>query len=191
MTQKQRESPGWVVPQGERTGIMAKNRIKLTICGCECALCSDDSENYIRSIGDEVQKSVDGILSQNERISITMAAVISALDFCDAAHKASASAENLRAQIKNYLEDSSHARMDAEESRRELERVKRENQTLRARLAAAGEPAAAASDEPSAAAPAEAETKQRQTGDFSRVEPAAAPDQESFISFFEKKNDDR
>lgn len=170
---------------------MAKNRIKLTICGCECALCSDDSENYIRSIGDEVQKSVDGILSQNERISITMAAVISALDFCDAAHKASASAENLRAQIKNYLEDSSHARMDAEESRRELERVKRENQTLRARLAAAGEPAAAASDEPSAAAPAEAETKQRQTGDFSRVEPAAAPDQESFISFFEKKNDDR
>ena len=169
---------------------MAKNRIKLTICGCECALCSDDSENYIRSIGDEVQKSVDGIMSQNERISVTMAAVISALDFCDAAHKASASAENLRAQIKNYLEDSSHARMDAEESRRELERVKRENQTLRARLAAAGEAAAGGTaDEPSASAPADGE--QRQTGDFSRAEPAAEADQENFISFFEKKNDDR
>ena len=167
---------------------MAKNKIKLTICGCECALCSDDSENYIRSIGDEVQKAVDGTMEQNDRISVTMAAVIAALNFCDTAHKASASADNLRAQIKNYLEDSSHARMDAEESRRELERVKRENQTLRARLAAAGEPAETAADEAPASAPA-VSAAQRQTGDFSRVESDAEADQESFISFFEKKND--
>lgn len=166
---------------------MAKNRIKLTICGCECALCSDDSESYIRSIGDEVQKSLDDIMSQNERISVTMASIIAALNFCDTAHKASSSSDNLRSQIKNYLEDSSHARMDAEESRRELERVKRENQTLRARLAAVGEPAGTAAEEQPAPAPAG--TAQRQTGDFSRVDSDAEADQESFISFFEKKND--
>ena len=166
---------------------MAKNRIKLTICGCECALCSDDSESYIRSIGDEVQKALDDIMSQNERISVTMASIIAALNFCDTAHKASSSSDNLRSQIKNYLEDSSHARMDAEESRRELERVKRENQTLRARLAAVGEPAGTAVEEQPAPAPAS--TAQRQTGDFSRVDSDAEADQESFISFFEKKND--
>lgn len=166
---------------------MAKNRIKLTICGCECALCSDDSESYIRSIGDEVQKALDDIMSQNERISVTMASIIAALNFCDTAHKASSSSDNLRSQIKNYLEDSSHARMDAEESRRELERVKRENQTLRARLAAVGEPAGATAEEQPAPAPAS--TAQRQTGDFSRVDSDTEADQESFISFFEKKND--
>lgn len=165
---------------------MSKNKIKLVICGCECALCSDDSENYIRSIGDEVQKCIDDMMEHNERVSVTMAAIISALNYCDASRKASASADNLRTQIKNYLEDSSHARMDAEESRRELERVKRENQTLRARLAASGETAeAAADDQPS---PAPAGGAPRQTGEFSRVDSGAQADQESFISFFEKKN---
>ena len=167
---------------------MAKNKIKLVICGCECALCSDDSENYIRSIGDEVQKAIDGMVEQNERISITMAAIIAALNYCDSARKASASADNLRTQIKNYLEDSSHARMDAEESRRELERVKRENQTLRARLAAAGETAEPTADDQPAPAPAGGAP--RQTGEFSRVDSDAEADQESFISFFEKKNDE-
>ena len=167
---------------------MAKNKIKLVICGCECALCSDDSENSIRSIGDEVQKAIDGMVEQNERISVTMAAIIAALNYCDSARKASASADNLRTQIKNYLEDSSHARMDAEESRRELERVKRENQTLRARLAAAGETAEPTADDQPAPAPAGGAP--RQTGEFSRVDSDAEADQESFISFFEKKNDE-
>lgn len=166
---------------------MAKNKIKLVICGCECALCSDDSENYIRSIGDEVQKTIDGMMQHNERISVTMAAIIAALNYCDSSHKASASADNLRAQIKNYLEDSSHARMDAEESHRELERIKKENQTLRARLAAAGD---AVEPAESPAVTASAGSSPHQTGDFSRVESGADADQESFISFFEKKNDE-
>ena len=166
---------------------MAKNKIKLVICGCECALCSDDSENYIRSIGDEVQKAIDGMMQHNERISATMAAIITALNYCDSSHKASASADNLRAQIKNYLEDSSHARMDAEESHRELERIKKENQTLRARLAAAGE-AVEPAESPAVSVPAD--STPHQTGDFSRVESGADADQESFISFFEKKNEE-
>lgn len=169
---------------------MAKNRIKLNICGCECALCSDDSENYIRSIGDEVQKAIDNIMANNERISVTMAAIYTALSYCDESHKAASSADNLRSQIKNYLEDSSHARMDAEESHRELERVKRENQTLRARLAAAGELSDASAEEqvPPAAPGAPA---QRQTGDFSRVKSEEQADQENFMSFFEKKSNDQ
>lgn len=169
---------------------MPKNRIKLDICGCECALCSDDSENYMRSIGDEVQKAVDGIMAKNERISITMAAIITALSYCDESHKSASSAENLRSQIKNYLEDSSHARMDAEESRRELERMKHENQTLRARLAAAGEPSENNPDEQVTPTVPGAPT-QRQTGDFSRVNSEAQADQESFMSFFEKKTNDQ
>ena len=113
---------------------MAKNRIKMSICGCDFAVCSEEDEAYIRSIGDEVQKSLNDMMEKNERLSLTMAAVIAAMNYCDASHKASSTAENLRTQIKNYLEDSSHARMDAEESHRELERIRRENQNLRAHL---------------------------------------------------------
>ena len=56
---------------------------------------------------------------------MTMAAVLAALDYCDEAVKATESADNLRSQIKDYLEDSSQARMEADEARRENEKLKR------------------------------------------------------------------
>lgn len=169
---------------------MGKNRIKLNICGCECAISSEDSENYIRSVGDEVQKAINGIMDRNERISVTMAAILSALSYCDDAHRASSSAENLRSQIKDYLEDSSKARLEAEESRREIERLKREIQTLRSRLSG---------DAPDAAQPGEKRiplapgvlADRPQTGNFTRfVQQDGPSDPEGFMSFFEKKNDE-
>ena len=165
---------------------MVKNRIKLNICGCECVVGSDDSENYIRSIGDEVQKAIDGIMEKNGKVSVTMAAIISALSYCDEWHKASGSADNLRSQIKDYLEDSSRARTESEESRREIERLKREVQTLRSRL---GESAEDGEKRPPVAPGAA--VQRPQTGSYSRVKPNADPSlQEGFMSFFEKKTDD-
>lgn len=167
--------------------LMAKNRIRLNICGCECVVGSDDSENYIRSIGDEVQKAIDGILEKNGRISVTMAAIIAALSYCDDWHKASGSADNLRSQIKDYLEDSSRARTEAEESRREIERLKREVQTLRSRLGAEG---AEDGEKRPPVAPGAA-VQRPQTGSYSRVKQNDDSSlQEGFMSFFEKKTDE-
>ncbi len=177
---------------------MAKNRIRLSICGCELALCSEENESDIRSIGDEVQKTIDEMMEKNERLSVTMAAIIAALDYCDAAHRATAAADNLRSQIKDYLEDSSHARMDAEESHRELERVRRENQTLRARLAAVGGENAPAKQEavpvpagvpaPAAEKPVPSNENPKETAKAEEKEKA---EQDSFMSFFEKKADEQ
>ncbi|NLJ32108.1 MAG: cell division protein ZapA, partial [Clostridiales bacterium] len=57
---------------------MSRNKIKLNICGCEIVIGSDDSENYIHSIGDEVEKAMEEIMDKNERISVTMASVLAA-----------------------------------------------------------------------------------------------------------------
>lgn len=168
----------------------------MSICGCDFALCSDEDEAYIRSIGDEVQKSLSDMMEKNERLSLTMAAVIASMNYCDASRKAAASADNLRTQIKNYLEDSSHARMDAEESHRELERIRRENQNLRAHLAAAGEKVAAgensgAEDSKKQPETAASDTQaSKPTGDLSKAKTEEQADQENFMSFFEKKTDE-
>jgi len=171
---------------------LSKNRIKLNICGCECVISSEDSEGYMRSVGEKVQKTIEAIMGRNERVSITMAAITAALSFCDDASKATDTAENLRTQIKDYLEDSSHARLETEESRREIERLKREIQTLRARLSAAGE-TAPEGETPEKAPPIApgADVPRPQTGSFSRVTPQAeGPDPDGFMSFFEKKSDE-
>lgn len=176
---------------------MSKNRIKLNIHGCECVISSDDSENYIRSIGDEVEKTMEDILTKNERVSITMAAIITALSYCDDSHKASGGADNLRSQIKDYLEDSSRARTEAEEAKRELERLRREIQTLRTRLSESeAQEEAEPAEEPEQPAPKPAipgaPVQRTQTGSYSRVvpQPADAFEKEGFMSFFEKKNEE-
>ena len=49
--------------------------------------------------------------------------------------KSTASSDNLRAQIKDYLEDSARARMEVDVARREIERLNREISSLRERIA--------------------------------------------------------
>ena len=166
---------------------MNKNKVHLTICGIECVVGSDDPESYVLSVGDEVQKAMNGVMSKNDRISTTMAAVIAALSFCDDARKAKDSADNLRSQIKDYLEDSSKSRMEADESRREIERLRREIQTLRSRLSGEGEETAPAA----AAHPSEAPVQQAaKTGSYSRpaVKSSELQEQEGFMKIMGRKS---
>lgn len=113
---------------------MAKNRIKISMLGGDYIISSEEEESYVRQIAAETEKRITTLLRDNPRLSTTMAAVLAALDYCDEARKATESADNLRSQIKDYLEDSSKARMEAEEARREIEKLKREISTLRGRL---------------------------------------------------------
>ncbi len=169
---------------------MSKNKIKLNICGVSCALVSEDSEEYMLSVGQEVESAIEAVTRQNERASLTLAAMIAALNFCDSSHKALASADNLRSQIKDYLEDSSRSRLEADEARREIEKMKKEIQTLRARLAekekSEKEPPSESSSAPGA--PVQRPAPQSvQKGSFSNpLKPTVTPEQEGFMSFFEK-----
>lgn len=114
---------------------MGKSRVRLNIYGTDYVISSDEEEEYIRRIGSEVEKRITLNMQDNARISVLMSAVLTALDYCDEAKKANLSADNLRSQIKDYLEESSKSRMEADEARREIDRMKREIQTLRMRLA--------------------------------------------------------
>ena len=60
---------------------------------------------------------------------------IRVVDKADTCKKSTASSDNLRAQIKDYLEDSARARMEVDVARREIERLNREISSLRERIA--------------------------------------------------------
>ena len=144
---------------------MNKNKVHLSICGIECSVSSEDPEPYVLSVADEVQKMIQGMTEKNQHISVSTAAVIAAMSFCDECRKAKDSADNLRSQIRDYLEDSSKARMEADESRREIERLRRELQSLRSRLSGEGEESAPA--HASAEAPVQ-QGRPSHSGSFSR-----------------------
>lgn len=85
----------------------SKSRVKLKICGNEFIVTSEDSEEYIRKSGEEVEKRIQGIMEQNETFSVSMAAIFAAMEFCDEATKAKISADNLRAQVQEYMNEAS------------------------------------------------------------------------------------
>jgi len=88
-----------------------------------------------QNLADEISENMRAIINSNPSLSMTQAAVLVALDNADASKKATASADNLRAQIKDYLEDSARARMEVDVARREVERLNREISELREKLA--------------------------------------------------------
>lgn len=112
-----------------------KSKVRLNVCGMDYYITSEDEESYIRAIGDEVDRKMSDMMAGNTNVSTTMAAVISALSYADDAKKAQETADGLRAQIKDYVEETSRARLEADEAKREIERLRRELQGLRLRLA--------------------------------------------------------
>jgi len=113
---------------------LAKNKVKLTICGNDYYITTDDEIKYAQELGNEIDGRLSRLMRDNPRLSMTQGAVLTALEYADSAKRATQSAEHLRSQIQEYLEDAARARTDAEIAKRELERVNKELSSVRARL---------------------------------------------------------
>jgi len=114
---------------------MEKNRVNLRICGLSYTIITEDDPDYVEELGEFIDKEMKTVNNESPTLSTTQCAVLVALDQADACRKATASADNLRAQIKDYLEDSARARMEVDVARREIERLNKEISNLRNRLA--------------------------------------------------------
>ena len=113
---------------------MAMNRVRLTICQNEYVIASSEDEGYVRSLGAKLDEALRGMIDKDSRMTVTTAAILQALDYMDACNKAQESADNMRAQIKDYLEDAAKARIECESAKREVERLQREIVALKTRL---------------------------------------------------------
>jgi len=99
------------------------NKVKINIAGTEYIVLSEDKESYVKDLADEVSKKMESMLASSNRYSMTMSAVLTALDFCDEYKKSITASDNLRAQIKDYLEESAKTRIEIDNARREIERL--------------------------------------------------------------------
>lgn len=113
---------------------MEKNKVQLKICGATYSIVTEDDPEYVEALGEMINEEMRSISSGNPSLSSIQCAVLVALDQADSCKKATAAADNLRAQIKDYLEDSARARMEVDVARREIERLNREISNLRNRL---------------------------------------------------------
>lgn len=62
---------------------MGKVHVKVNICGVECGILSDESENYVYSVADEINEEVQKIRFSNPGISRSMVDILVMMKFCD------------------------------------------------------------------------------------------------------------
>lgn len=113
---------------------MDKTKVKLRICDIDCTITSDDNEEYVRTIGDEIDRAISAVLKKNDRISLSMAAIITAMTYCDESAKVKAELAELKTLDKNRSNEFERLKQAAETAQTEAEQLRSELQVLHAFL---------------------------------------------------------
>ena len=98
------------------------NRVVVTICGDEYTFVAEESASYLQKVGAYVGDKMEDILN-NTHVGRTDAAVLTAANIADELFKAQATAEQLRRQIKGYLDEAGKAKNQVSELKREIVRL--------------------------------------------------------------------
>ncbi len=106
-------------------------RIRLVVAGIEYYINTDETESYMRAVGEAVSSRVAELEKNSPCLSTTMAAVLCALQYCDDCNKLNEELAALRAQLKQVQEESACAGLESDEAIREIERLNKENIRLR------------------------------------------------------------
>ena len=100
------------------------NKVKVTICGKEYALKTEEAPNYFIVLGRKVENTINDMTRQSDSLSVQSAAVLAALSAFDEAQKANESIDNIRTQIKEYVDDACKARNERDNALKEVEALK-------------------------------------------------------------------
>ena len=98
------------------------NRVSITICGEEYTFVAEESASYMQKVGTYVGDKMAEVLS-TAKVGRTDAAVLTAANIADELFKAQAAAEQLRSQIKGYLDEAGRAQAEVSELKREVFRL--------------------------------------------------------------------
>ena len=98
------------------------NRVVVNICGEEYIFIAEESASYMQRVGAYVGDKMNEVLS-GTKVGRTDAAVLTAANIADELFKAQAAAEQLRSQIKGYLDEASKAQSEVSELKREIFRL--------------------------------------------------------------------
>ena len=101
------------------------HRVTVTICGNEYTFVAEEDSTYVEKVAAYVDQKMTEILDST-KAGQTDAAVLTAANIADELFKTQEIAENLRSQLKEYLDEASKSKNEISELKREV--FKRQNQ---------------------------------------------------------------
>jgi len=104
-----------------------ENRITVSICGEEYTFTAEESPAYMQKVAAMVDEKMTEIL-ETSHVSRTDAAILAAMNIADDYLKYMSSGDNLRSQLKGYLDEATRAKAEASELKREVFRLQQQLQ---------------------------------------------------------------
>ena len=98
------------------------NRVTVTICGEEYTFVAEESAAYMQKVGTYVGDKMNEVLG-SAKVGRTDAAVLTAANIADELFKAQEANQQLRSQIKGYLDEAGKAQAEVSELKREIFRM--------------------------------------------------------------------
>ena len=105
------------------------NRVVVNICGEEYTFVAEESASYMQKVGSYVSEKMDEVLN-GAKVGRSDAAILTAANITDELFKAQAAAEQLRSQIKGYLDEAGKAQNQVSELKREVFRLQQKLEHL-------------------------------------------------------------
>ena len=108
---------------------MEKNKITVFVSGHKLTLITEESEKYVTDIASKVETTINSLFSASN-MSKEKCAVMAALDFCDDEFKSRMILNEVKEQVKEYIEDTAKLRAENEALKAEIEKLKGEKEEL-------------------------------------------------------------
>ncbi len=105
----------------------SKNKVYVRICGKDYTIVGAESEEYIQRVAFYLDKKMSEVFKANEKLSTSMAAVLTAINMADDYFKNSDSLDNLRDQVNDYIKE-------LDDLGSQLKQQKEENESLKASM---------------------------------------------------------
>lgn len=96
-----------------------QNKVTVTIDGQEYNLVASEDAAYMKKVADRVDQKIREV-KEGGKVSSADAAVLAALNVADEYFKGLDTAEALRAQIKEYLEESAALKLELSKAKQEI-----------------------------------------------------------------------
>ena len=96
-----------------------KNKITVSIAGQSYTLVAAEDAAYMEKVASHVDAKVQEVLGES-KVSLVDGAILGARNIADEYFKEVEASENLRRQLKEYLEEGTKLKMELSEAKREI-----------------------------------------------------------------------
>lgn len=104
----------------------AKQKISVTIAGHEFSLISSEPESHVHRAAGLVDDEIRAVREMSPMLSVQTSSVLAAANLADRLIHAEETVESLRKQIRDYIEEVTRTKNDLADTRRELNKLKKE-----------------------------------------------------------------